>query len=144
MGRQGDQGRPGDAGGAAGSILFGTVPTASMPSTDGAEFNYLPLGEAGTSVLVARSPNATIVLRDLLAQVDGPPGFGTSWNVRLFKFGLGGGSIGCDISGAFATKCDSGGQTLTLPAGSEFGVSVVNNDGAAPQNLTYGYRATTP
>jgi hypothetical protein len=145
VGPQGPKGDAGVAGSPAASMLLGRVDASLMPADS--TNTYVPSGEASTTnkALQGSAPNSAVVLRDLFAEVGAAPGVGATWTIAVGVYPAGPGDprITCQIGGAFAERCNSGGQTATIPPGSEI-VLRVESANAAPNHLRYGYRAVSP
>jgi hypothetical protein len=149
--QQGPLGQNGTPGRDAASMLIGntTSPFAALPPT-----GFQDAAPSGTSVpdapagrLYQRSPNATVVARDLSVEVDNAP----PTNARLtFTLMTGGGygthtALTCTVESA-TTACNSGGATTTIAPGTVLTLEA-NNNGTANANATdarWGWRATTP
>lgn len=140
QGPQGPQGQPGRAVVSPASMLIGRVPSNLTPSAGGtAAFD--PSGDA---VAVARgfSPDQSVVLTNLAVFVQAAPGAGRTWTIKLGVSQLGGDAspaISCTITGT-AQTCDTGSQSVTIPAKSEINLSVANT-GATQTELRYAYTA---
>src|SRR5215217_3383679 len=103
-------------------MLLGWVEPGDLPPS-GYTGDYTPLGSSASSMgSFQSSPNATVLLRDLFVRVQSPPGLGTRWEFSLQ--GPGAEALTCSIASAAATTCDSGGQTVTIPAGKDFRLQI--------------------
>jgi hypothetical protein len=84
-----------------------------------------------------------VVLRDLLVRVGDAPGSpDAKWVVGLGIFPFV--AISCEIQGSFTTRCNTGGQTATIPAGEFFSLFVQGTNSPAPTGLDFAYRAVAP
>jgi hypothetical protein len=148
-GPQGPIGPPGvsgSAGSPAASMLMGRVPSTLISQSTNSSVAYPPLGLATTAGNAMLSPNQTVVLRDLAVFLTSAPGPAAT---RTAYVGVSGDlppgpAISCAISGP-ATSCNSGAETVAIPAGSRL-VFAVSNGAVAPVNTSveFGYRATIP
>ena len=145
-GAAGAPGAPGVPGSPAASMLTGVGPSSQLLPGAGASTELTPVGVA-TAGAATLSPSIPVVLRDLSAELSTAPGLGAS---RTIALGVGdtafpSPAISCTISG-MQTKCDTGTQTVTVPANTKFALSVQNGPGTPPQSAAvwFGYRATTP
>jgi hypothetical protein len=142
QGPPGPQGTPGPAGASPASVLLGRVPSSLVPSSGGTSA-FDPAGDAA-GIARGFSPAVPVVLRDLAVFVQSAPGVGHSFTVKLGVSQFGGDAnpaISCTIRDT-ATTCDTGGQTVTIPAKSEINLSV-QNVGAAQTELRYAYTAVS-
>jgi hypothetical protein len=107
---------------------------------------------SGTSdnddAVTTRSPNATIIARDLSVRY-GEPLFvsgNAGWRISLLVNGAST-SLACEIRGT-ATTCNSGDAAVNVPPGSElaFKAESIPDNGFVPNDpdLEIGWRATTP
>jgi hypothetical protein len=150
-GPPGSQGQTGATGSAAASAFTARIYDA--PVTSPAQYfgavSGVSQGDSGSDDLVTtRSPNATIVARDLSVAYGEPILVigNAGWRIRLMVNGSPT-SLACEIRGS-ASSCDSGDITVTVPPGSELAfkaesipdASFVPND----PDLEIGWRATTP
>jgi len=152
-GPQGDPGQlgpQGPAGSPAASVIQGNtdaaLTTAPFSEDIFAPSGYTSSGETGAGARSIQStPNATIVIRDLYGQVNTAPGPGASRTVRLSAFNPARILISCDIVGT-ATSCDSGSQSVSVPAGTQYRLSIITgqNAPAASTGASWAFRATTP
>jgi hypothetical protein len=142
-GQPGPQGLTGPPGSPAGSMLMGWIQPMQLPPPGGAT-DLSPLGNSAASIGgLQATPNAPTVFRDLFVRALSPPGGTSRWRFTL----QGNGAedvIECEIFGSFATTCDSGNQSFTVPAGGTLRLQVANVDGATPAFIYYAYRAETP
>jgi hypothetical protein len=149
-GPQGAQGQPGPAGSPAASVIQGNTDAVlvTVPISEDvfAPSGYTSSGETGAGARSIQStPNATIVIRDLYGQVNTAPGPGASRSVMLVAFNPSRVLIRCDIVGT-ATSCDSGSQSVSVPPGTQYRVSIFTgqNAPAASAGASWAFRATTP
>jgi hypothetical protein len=152
VGPQGPQGPAGATGPAGASASFGVV--NGVVGTQNANIGA-PVGISNgvnnvTSAMLMLTPNAPIMLRDLSAYFPSPEIVNTGTYTVEFTVGYG---VETDLSCTIAAapngnghSCNSGGQTVTIPAGSQLGVDVVPGGTAVPPSgsVEFGYRATTP
>jgi hypothetical protein len=152
-GPQGDQGQPGPqglAGSPAASVIQGNTDAVltTVPISEDvfAPSGYTSSGETGAGARsIQPTPSATIVIRDLYGQVNTAPGPGASRSVMLVAFNPSRVLISCAIVGT-ATSCDSGSQSVSVPAGTQYRVSIFTgqNAPAASTGASWAFRATTP
>jgi hypothetical protein len=146
-GERGPQGQPGpigltgQAGSPAASMIMGGISSGAVSEAPLLSTFYLPVGESSTIGGAAITPNATVVLRDLLVKLSSAPGPGAS---RTFGVGTSGKTLTCSISGT-QTSCNSQGATTTLPPGTQLQFSIGNGN-VAPDDTSvhFAYRAVTP
>ena len=143
-GPQGPQGQTGPAGSPASGMLFGWIPSAELPS-NGSSKDFTPLGDGTASIgTQVATPNATTVIRDFSARSNAPPGIvGAKW-VFVLQGASATQQLTCEIIGSFATSCNSGAQTATIPPGGNIRLIVERIGGPAPTELYYAYRAVSP
>ena len=146
-GLPGTPGTPGPPGSPAASMLMGIVPFALTSEFGNAASSHPPIGVATSAGGTVISPNQAVVLRDLYVRSTTAPGPGAT---RTGYVGVAGMSpppnpaISCSIAG-FATTCDSGDATLTVPPGTRLVFALKNGPTApADSSVQFGYRATTP
>lgn len=142
QGPTGPQGPQGVPGAAAGSVLLGRIPSNLVPSSASTSA-FDPAGDAA-GVARGFSPAVPVVLRDLAVFVQSAPGVGHSFTIKLGVSQFGGDAspaISCTIRDT-ATTCDTGAQTVTIPAKSEINLTV-ENSGAAQTELRYAYTAVS-
>jgi hypothetical protein len=154
QGPQGSQGPPGDQGvkgntGSAGSPAASAfLGHASGLTTSPIEF----VSPTGTSTATfsaggveMASPNAAIVARDLFVSADAAPGVGNSRQYELRLASTGSAiPVGCAMSGASQTTCDSGVATGTIPAGDGITLRISNSGTPGGTTIEFGWRGTTP
>jgi hypothetical protein len=128
-------------------MLMGIVPFALTSEFGNAASSHPPIGVATAAGGTVISPNQAVVLRDLYVRSTTAPGPGAT---RTGYVGVAGMSpppnpaISCSIAG-FATTCDSGDATLTVPPGTRLVFALKNGPTApADSSVQFGYRATTP
>jgi hypothetical protein len=96
-----------------------------------------PVNKTGQS-----SPNATIVVGDLFAELNTAPGAGTR---TVALIGDAQTVLVCQISGT-ETSCNSGSEARSVAPGSTLSISI-SNGAVAPDpsvGFRWGFRATTP
>lgn len=146
QGAQGPAGPGGQPGSSAASMLTGRVPAAILNTAGGSATAFDPAGDAQGAAR-GLSPAAPVVLRDLSVLVTVAPGAGSTRTFRLGVSQFGGGAdpaVSCSIAGT-ETSCNTGGQTVTIPASSEINLSsVVTGAAANASQVQFGYRAVTP
>jgi hypothetical protein len=146
QGPQGPAGANGQPGSSAASMLTGRVPAAILNTSGGSTTAFDPAGDAQGAAR-GLSPAAPVVVRDLSVLVTVAPGAGSTRTFRLGISQFGGGAdpaIFCSIAGT-ETSCNTGGQTVTIPASSEINLSsVVTGAAATASQVQFGYRAVTP
>jgi hypothetical protein len=147
QGPPGPQGAPGSAGppgSSAGGMLFGWIEAAFLPGPATAkDFSPLGSGDDGISAgIVQATPNSTVVLRDLFVRLESPPDFGQEWQFTLQ--GAVDQVLTCEITGSFATTCNSGAQSATVPPSGNLRLFVFNNGAATPSDVYYAYRVGSP
>jgi hypothetical protein len=88
------------------------------------------------------SPNVTIVATDFSVRVDTAPGGAATRTFALYFRSAGAGiSLRCDISGS-NTTCNSGAQSLMIPARSSLLVDAANSGNAPATKIQFSWRAT--
>jgi hypothetical protein len=147
-GNNGNDGQNGTAGRDAASAVMGTTTTAIPPMSSGTSRNLAPSGPgvaAETSSQVERTPNATIVARDLSVHVDTAPAMLTNLIFTLVDDGATT-PVTCKVTAGTQT-CDSGAATATISPGSQLTLRTECELGPFSCNSTqaeWGWRATTP
>jgi hypothetical protein len=144
QGTQGTQGNTGAAGSPAASAFLGR---ATGLTTTPIEF-VSPLGTSTATFVPGdvemASPNATMVARDLFVSANVAPGTGNSRQYELRLASSGSGILGCTMSGAAQTTCNSGASTANVPAGDGITLRVSNSGTPGGSSIEFAWRATTP
>jgi len=87
------------------------------------------------------SPSAAIVASNLSVEIDKAPGGSAKRVFALYaRSSAGSSSLRCDVIGA-STTCNSGTQTLTIPAGSAILVDAANLGNAPATKVRFSWRA---
>jgi hypothetical protein len=146
-GPQGSQGVPGNTGAAGSPAASAFLGRATGLTTTPIEF-VSPLGTSTAAFTAGNvemaSPNATMVARDLFVSADSAPGPGNSRQYELRLASSGSGILGCAMSGAAQTTCNSGASTATVPAGDGITLRITNSGTPGGSSIEFGWRATTP
>jgi hypothetical protein len=146
-GPQGSQGVPGNTGAAGSPAASAFLGRATGLTTTPIEF-VSPLGTSTAAFTVGNvemaSPNATMVARDLFVSADLAPGPGNSRQYELRLASSGSGILGCTMSGAAQTTCNSGASTATVPAADGITLRISNSGTPGGSSIEFGWRATTP
>jgi hypothetical protein len=145
-GAPGQPGDPGQPGSPAASMVNGYVP-ASLTSEFAGEGNGYPAAGTAEGSAYSISPNATVVLRNLVVRVSPPASGGT----RTFYLGDAqdtsppGPAISCQIP-AGQNLCNTGSQTATVGPGRIMELFIENAFPLNPSNVdvAFAYRAITP
>jgi hypothetical protein len=151
-GQDGTDGHDGAPGSPAASAFSARIANPSGSAVDlyyGAVTGISSGITSGAASVTTRSPNATIIARDLSVHYAATPftnGTNAGYRVTLLSDGTPT-ALACEFRGA-ATTCDSGAATATLTPGSglAFKVESLPDQGFHENDadLEIGWRATTP
>jgi hypothetical protein len=147
QGPQGLQGPPGSSGGALiqGSTGEDLITVASSEERFPPS-GYSALEPGGQGGQWNVSPNATTVVRDLVARLESAPGAGTGGRlVQVFNLDTNAAVFGCLVSGT-ATTCDTGSASTTLPPMTRYAIRIFNGNptSAASNGAAWSFRLVTP
>ncbi len=150
-GAPGTPGTPGAPGSPAASMVIGNI-TDQLPANSGGAnvSNVSPSGASGLSSSDLNraqvSPNATIVVRDLMVTQSSVSGSGGTLTYRLEDVTTATAVLllECSISSASVKSCNSGSQAATVAPGSRLVMEVRLTGTTSATFVGWGFRATTP
>lgn len=148
-GAPGTPGTPGTPGSPAASWVAGNAgePLVSQSGGSGTSA-YSPMGTSSPAgnfgSRTQLSPNATIVVRDLVVSQDTPPGAGGQIQYKLVDVTDGKVVLmDCTIAGT-AKSCNTGSEAVTVSPASKLSIEVSRIGPTAATFAGWGFRATTP
>src|SRR4051794_34329290 len=149
-GNTGPQG-PQGAQAAAGDLIAGST-GEDLVTLFGSEERFPPSGYSPAEPGVTPggawtvSPNAAMVVRDLVGQLESPPGAGTGGRFfQILHLDANAIVLSCLVSGT-ATTCDSGSASGTLPPKTRYTLRIFNGtpSSGASNGAAWSFRLVTP